>query len=287
MTHSRRPLRTPLLTAFLALALALAGAGGVAAASAAAGAPAGYSGPATGEHLLKSVHSAGTPATVTDYTSHNWDGYFATDASHSTDFTAISASWTEPTATCNSKTSYAGFWIGFDGWWDQSVEQDGAAVECVRGTPTYNVWWEMYPYNSVQNGFSINPGDKIQASVTYSASTAEFTMVVKDATSGQTLTKSSKCHSDQDGCQRSSAEIISEDIGGGNDTDGLFYLPDYGTAAYANASVTDSSGHTGTLSDSAWQLGLVSEVSSTNITKQSTSSLNSTGTSFSTTWQHQ
>jgi hypothetical protein len=65
----------------------------------------------------------------------------------------------------------------------------------------------------------------------------------------------------------------------------MFPLPDYGTETYKSVSVTDTSGHTGPLSDSAWQLGRVTEVSS-GITKQTTSSLTSGGTSFTTTWQH-
>ena len=296
MTRSRRILRLPLVAAALASALALAGLSGAATASAAADSVAapgsahvsapGSAGPASGRHLVTPKIGLAGMNTVTDYTSHNWDGYFATAANDGTDFTSISAQWVVTAVTCTSKTSYAGFWIGFDGWWNGSVEQDGTGAECVRGTPSYNVWWEMYPYNDVQNGFSVKPGDAIKATVSYSASTKLFTMTVADLTSGQTLNKTSKCHSDQSGCQRSSADVISEDIGGGTDTDGLYYLPDYGTEAYQSVSVTDTSGHVGSLTDSAWQVGLVNEVSSTNITKQSTSALSSNGASFSTTWLH-
>ena len=298
MTRSRRRLRLPIVAAALASALAMAGLSGATAsavsvpvsvtatgAGAAASAP-GSAAPASGRHLVAPEIGLGGMNTVTDYTSHNWDGYFATAANDGTDFTSISAQWVVPAVTCTSKTSYAGFWIGFDGWWNDSVEQDGTDAECVRGVASYNVWWEMYPYNQVQNGFSITPGDTIKATVSYSAGTKLFTMIVVDVTNGQTLNKSSKCHSDQNGCQRSSADVISEDIGGGTDTDGLYYLPNYGTATYTNISVTDTSGHVGSLSDSAWQAGLVNEVSSTSITKQSTSALSSNGTSFKTTWLH-
>ena len=286
MTRSRSILRLPLLAAALGAALAVAGLSGAATASAAAVSSPGSAGPATGQHLVTPKIGLGTMNTVTDYTSHNWDGYFATAANDGTDFTSISAQWVQAAVTCTSKTSYAGFWIGFDGWWNDSVEQDGTGAECVNGTPSYNVWWEMYPYNDVQNGFSIKPGDTIKATVSYSASTKKFTMTVADVTNGQTLSESSKCHSDQDGCERSSADVISEDIGGGTDTDGLYYLPNYGTETYQDISITDTSGDVGSLTDSAWQVGLVSEVSSTNITKQSTSALSSNGASFSTTWLH-
>lgn len=52
-----------------------------------------------------------------------------------------------------------------------------------------------------------------------------------------------------------------------------------------SASVTDTSGHTGPLSDPAWQLGKVTEVSG-GVTKQTTSALSPDGTSFTTTWHH-
>ena len=275
--------RIPLLAASAAAALAMAGLTGTADAAAAAGPAAG---PASGQHLVVSPNLV-RPDSTTAYTSHNWDGYFTTDSSDSTDFTAVSAQWVEPKVTCNSNNSYAGFWIGFDGWWNESVEQDGTAVECTKGKPSYHVWWEMYPYNEVQNGFAISPGDKITASVTYSASTQKFTMKVTDTTLGKTLSVSQKCHSDQAGCPRNSAEVISEDIGGGTDTDGLFYLPDYGTATYLDVSVTNAAGHTGTLSDPAWNLGEVTEVSSTSVTKQNVSAISSNGSSFSTAWLHQ
>ena len=243
-----------------------------------AGAPA-----ATGKRLVRGPHRAGNVASITNYTSNNWDGYFTTLNSHKTDFTAISATWTQAAVTCGTKESWAGFWVGFDGWWNGEVEQGGSEAHCISGTPHYNVWWEMFPFNSIQTTFAIAAGDTIHASVTYAPSTKKFTIVVQDVTSGKTLTKVTACRTGQHGCPRSSVEIISEDIGhfGG----GLFPLPDYGTEAYSSASVTNTAGHTGSLSDPAWQLGDVTEVSGT-ITKQTTSALSPDGTSFSTTWHH-
>jgi hypothetical protein len=268
------------------LGLALLSGAGPAAARISPLATAGARAPAAhGKHLIRAAHQEGLARIVTDYTSNNWDGYFATAASQSTDFTAISATWTEATVTCSSKNeAWAGFWVGMDGWWNGSVEQGGTEAICLNGSPQYSVWWEMFPFNSIQVGFAINPGDTIHASVTYKPSTKRFGIVVKDITSGKTLTKNVACHPDQGGCQRSSADVISEDIehfGGG-----LFPLPDYGTETYKNVSVTDTSGHTGPLSDSAWQLGRVTEVSS-GVTKQTTSGLKPGGRSFTTTWQHQ
>ena len=274
------------LAGAVSLASVLLGGAGSAMAQVSPSMRAGGRGPAAhGKHLIRAAHREGPARSVTNYTSNNWDGYFATDASHSTDFTAISATWTEAKVTCSSKNeAWAGFWVGLDGWWNGSVEQGGTEAICLNGSPQYSVWWEMFPFNAIQVGFAIKPGDTIHASVTYKPGTKKFDIAVKDLTSGKTLTKNIACQQGQGGCQRSSADVISEDIAhfGG----GLFPLPDYGTETYKSVSVTDTSGHTGPLSDSAWQLGHVTEVSS-GVTKQTTSGLKSVGTSFTTTWQHQ
>jgi hypothetical protein len=293
MRHSLRVLRLPVLAGVVSLSLTAFA--GIMPASASSGPRAsshvtarGPSVPAAlGQRLVSRAHRDGPARSVTDYTSHNWDGYFTTAASHATDFTAVSTKWVEPAVTCNSKNAWAGFWVGLDGWWNGSVEQGGTEAHCIHGTAHYNVWWEMFPHNDVQTSFAISPGDTIQASVTYVASSKMFDIVVRDLTSGMTLTKDTPCLSGQGGCQRSSADVISEDIGGGSAPDGLFYLPDYGKQMYSSASVTDTSGHTGPLSDSAWQLGHVNEVSSAGLTKQTTSALSSGGTAFTTTWHHQ
>lgn len=281
----------PILVVATSLSLATttgpaAGAAGAGAARTASRPWVAYAPPAAGQHLIRRAHRDGGPDLITNYTSNNWDGYFATASSHGTDFTAVSATWTQAAVTCSgSAEEWAGFWVGMDGWWNDVVEQGGSEARCLNGSPVYNVWWEMYPFNAIQTGFAIRAGDTIHGSVTYVPSTQMFDIVVKDVTTGQTLTEDTPCQSGQQGCPRTSASIISEDITNLG-TGGLFPLPDYGTETYSSASVTNTSGHTGSLSDPAWQLGDVTEVSG-GITKQTTSALNSAGTSFTTTWKHE
>jgi hypothetical protein len=245
-----------------------------------------YAPPAAGQRLALGARRGEGADSITNYTSNNWDGYFATAANEGTDFTAVSATWTQAAVTCGGTAQqWAGFWVGMDGWWNDVVEQGGSEAQCINGSPQYNVWWEMYPFNAIQTGFAIHAGDTIKGSVTYVPSTQMFDIAVKDVTTGQTLTENTPCQSGQQGCPRTSADIISEDITNLG-TGQLFPLPDYGTETYTSASVTNTSGHTGSLSDSAWQLGDVTEVSG-GVTKQTTSALNSAGTSFTTTWKHQ
>ena len=100
---------------------------------------------------------------LSDVTSTNWSGYADTGSS----FSDVSASWTEPGATCSSRTtSLAAFWVGIDGYSSDSVEQDGTLIECYDRTAYQFTWWEMYPTNDVQVvGETAAAGDAITASV--------------------------------------------------------------------------------------------------------------------------
>ena len=66
-------------------------------------------------------------------TSTNWSGYAVTGANGS--FHSVSASWTEPTATCTGSAKYASFWVGLDGFSSNSVEQTGTDSDCSGRTP--------------------------------------------------------------------------------------------------------------------------------------------------------
>jgi len=244
---------------------------------------------ALGRHFLHRSSTAGGGAGGS-FTSWNWDGYFASEAgspSNQTTFNEVQAQWKVPSVTCDPNTSieWHGSWVGLDGWYSGSVEQGGTQEICINGTPSYSVWWEMWPFNDIQTGFSVIAGDTVQASVTFNQATSEFDIVVHDVTSGQTLTQDTPCQQGQSGCVRSTAEVISEDIGGGSDVDGLYPLPDYGTNTFTNVSLTDVNGHTGTLTNSNWTANEVTEVSSQGVTKQTTGPLSPDGSSFTTTWQ--
>jgi hypothetical protein len=85
----------------------------------------------------------------------HWDGYVAVNTANSnaTEFNAVSAHWTVTPITCDPTEvgpQFASFWVGFDGWHNGSVEQDGITAACSQGqtTPEYFAWWEMFPFNS-------------------------------------------------------------------------------------------------------------------------------------------
>lgn len=78
--------------------------------------------------------------TVTE--SNNWSGYAVTGAS----FTQARGSWTVPAVDCTAvPDSSASFWVGIDGWDNDTVEQTGTDSDCNGETPVYYAWYEFVP----------------------------------------------------------------------------------------------------------------------------------------------
>ena len=96
-------------------------------------------------------------------TSSNWAGY----ASKSP-FSSVSASWVQPAVKCTSKTSYASFWVGLDGYSSNTVEQTGTLAYCNGGKATYYAWVEFYPRAPHYFGVTVAAGDALHGSVTES-----------------------------------------------------------------------------------------------------------------------
>ena len=164
--------------------------------------------------------------------STNWSGYAATGKNGA--FTSVSASWTEPTATCTSSSDkYAAFWVGLDGYNSDSVEQTGTDSDCAGRTPDYYGWYEMYPAYPVDYSNPVSPGDSMSASVTFSG-TETYTLVLKDVTRGWTKTITKK----EAGLDRSSAEVITE---APSSESGVLPLADFGTVDYTAAKANGAS----------------------------------------------
>jgi hypothetical protein len=268
-----------LATVIVAVAVATA----VAGASAAVHRPArtGYAGTVDG--LTRQPLGSRTSQ---QFTSRNWAGYVTYAASHGTDFDVVKATWVQPAVTCEAAGAWTVFWVGLDGWWDNTVEQGGSSAQCsaAGGPASYALWWEMYPTNAIQTVLAINVGDTINASVVYSTSTSVFTIHVKDVTTGKGFTRHEMCGGGLI-CSRSSADVITEDVGqfGGG---GYFPLADYGTMGYTNAHATDITGQKGSISSRHWLNAAVTEASG-GTTYATVSPLASRGTAFDVTWQHQ
>jgi Peptidase A4 family len=241
----------------------------------------GYAGRATGIRQSPTVADASQ-----QFTSRNWDGYITYASSHGTDFNTVKATWVQPSVTCAAAGAWTVFWVGLDGWWDNTVEQGGSEARCgaAGGPATYSLWWEMFPTNAIQTVLAINSGDTISASVSYVTTTSMFTITVKDLTSGTSFSKHEACATNLV-CSRSSADVITEDVGkfGSN---AYFPLADYGTMGYTNAGATDTAGHKGSISGKNWLNAAVSEISG-GVTYATVTRLSAHGTAFSAIWQHQ
>ena len=182
-------------------------------------------------------------------TSANWSGYVDTNYKAKGNFTKVAATWNVPEVApapndCSAGTfatgeGLAGFWIGLDGYGGSTVEQTGTATECYAGSEYYWSWYEMFPNPPVVIG-TVNPGDKISASVTSTSS--GYALVLDDLTSGVSNKVVKSCPGGST-CRNRSAEVIAEAPGGcasgpGQACRGKQYLlPDYRWVAFHGISV--------------------------------------------------
>jgi hypothetical protein len=208
--------------------------------------------------------------------STNWSGYAAKGAT----FKTVSGSWTQPAVNCSpAPNGIVVFWVGIDGYTSGTVEQDGTLAQCINGVPSYFDWWEMYPTNAVQIVHSISVGDAFTSSVNYTGS-GHYTLTVTDKThASSSFTTNQTCGS----CVRSSAEWIAEApccVG-----QNPYPLPNWGSIKFSKSSATNDSGHSGTISDPAWQNDEITMVNGSGQVKAQPGSLKKGGKNFTVAWQ--
>jgi hypothetical protein len=185
--------------------------------------------------------------------SSNWAGYRA-ETQDGNGFTRVAGSWTEPSADCSTSSGHASFWVGLGGSGandseSDSLEQAGTAVDCdASGNATHTAWYELLPAAPVQLDLKVSAGDHMSSSVTINGSAV--TITVSDSTTGQSTTKNLTMPNQPD---VSTAEWIAEAPSHCDNTSGCqpLTLANFGKVSFTNASAT-ASGHTGTISDSAW-----------------------------------
>jgi Peptidase A4 family len=135
--------------------------------------------------------------------SFNWSGY--ADHGAAGTFSSVSATWRQPGTVCSPEQELTAFWVGLDGFDNQTVEQDGTLSYCFEGAAYYYTWWELFPGGSVTVGSTVQPGDLITASVHRSGTnyTLSLTDVNHPANSFSTVQSCTTCEND-------SAEWIAE-----------------------------------------------------------------------------
>jgi len=242
---------------------------GLVAASLAAGSPASTS--ARTAAALKH----GPPAFLIGHSSSlNWSGYSSYSGNGT--FTDAKGSWTQPTATCSTKTSYSSFWVGLDGYKSNSVEQLGTEADCSHGRPVYYAWWEMYPNpsHSIQV-VSVKPGVSYSAEVHYNGG-GSFTLSLSGG-GGQSFTTTQTLSNPS----LSSAEWIAEapSMCAGN----CRPLP---LANFGKVNFSGSSANGNAINNSAWSYDPLTMVTSGSTVKASPSGLDASGSAFSVSWAH-
>ncbi|WP_300602588.1 G1 family glutamic endopeptidase [Trebonia sp.] len=209
---------------------------------------------------------------LTSVESTNWSGYADTGSS----FAQVAGSWTEPSASCSSRTeSLAAFWVGIDGYSSDSVEQDGTLIECYRGAAYQYTWWEMYPANDIQVvGSTLAAGDAITASVVRSGTS--YTLAVTDTThTADSFSTTQTCSR----CANSSAEWIAEAPSGSG---GIYPLADFSSWSDSGSTVTEgtTAGVISSFTDDE-----ITMVDNSGAVKALPGALNSSGNGFSVTWE--
>jgi hypothetical protein len=215
------------------------------------------------------------------FLSYNWGGYAVTG----TDFTDVKGSWVVPSTNCAaSPNAWLAQWVGIDGANSGTVEQTGIAVWCDETTPVYYAWVEFFPNpTQVIERITVTPGDTFYAEVSYSNSTQDFTVLIKDETTGDYYTESQAVP----GAARSSAEWIAE---APSFPTGILNLADYGTA-YFGANYTAQSPNeatdsttTGVIKSFGSAVEKIYQIDYTQFEEQGPSTLANDGSSFYMTW---
>jgi hypothetical protein len=133
-------------------------------------------------------------------------------AAESGTYTSSSASWLQPTISCDGTSSDLAVVAALDGISDATIEEVGVEAGCggsSGSTIGYDeAFYEFYPNEPVYLTNPVSPGDSITATITASGA-GTFTVSVLDATKGWKYTKTVAFG----GAPLSSAEVVAQDNG--------------------------------------------------------------------------
>ena len=151
------------------------------------------------------------------YESDNWAGYAVVGNA----FTEARGSWTVPSVNCRvNPNGAASFWVGIDGWDNNTVEQTGTESQCNGLELVTYAWYEFAPKTgvTVQN-MRVTPGEDMEAVVHYNGS--KFVVTILDLATGKYFRTSEAVPR----AHRASAEWIAE-------SNGYSGLPDFGAVGF-------------------------------------------------------
>jgi hypothetical protein len=129
--------------------------------------------------------------------SNNWSGYNQGLLEKSTTFSAISGTWTVPTATQHKagEAESSATWVGIGGGCletsctatDNTLIQAGTGQDVdSSGKPTYYAWYELIPVPSTTVALPVSPGDTVRVDIAQTVP-AVWSIAIHDVTSGKSF----------------------------------------------------------------------------------------------------
>ena len=116
----------------------------------------------------------------------------ASSTTTKTSFSAVSGSWTQPTADCGAGSpSHSAFWVGLGGYSGDHLEQTGTSADCsATGQASYSAWYEVIPAPSLTiSKMKVSAGDHMHAAVSQVVGGVDlWKITLQDLTKNETYT---------------------------------------------------------------------------------------------------
>ena len=220
--------------------------------------------------------------------STNWSGYVA--AVNKTGVTCVEGSWVEPSVSCPRTGHQAvAIWIGIDGFSAKALGvpatsvlvQIGTQANCNDGVATHGAWHAILPGEAAEVPIlaTLHAGDHVSARISYAS--GQFTLVIYDREAAFSFSLTAPAP----GAPRKTAEwIVEAPATHCPGTCAPVPLPKFTTITFTDARATIA-GQRSSINDDSWSNVKLLMVRS-GITRASTSSLSSHGTSFKVTFVH-
>jgi len=225
--------------------------------------------------LIFAAALVAAPAAMANTTrSTNWAGYAVHRPGVS--FREVSATWTQPDATCVPGTlSYSADWVGLGGYKPTSdaLEQTGTEVDCnSAGKVVSSAWYELVPAPSRTISLAVAPGDVMHATVTVTGHQVviELDNLTRHKSFHKTLTTPSIDVSSAEWIVEAPSECLSQFACQ------ALPLADFGSVPFSSATATSSTGAVGSITNHRWsrtRIDLIAGTQSLIVARSATASV--------------
>lgn len=209
-----------------------------------------------------SLRASASPASGPPYPLNFDYGYADTNRSGNT-YSHVEGRWVVPQTTCTHPTTETAFWVGLDGYSNDSQEEAGVLVRCSNERHYISTFYYMPgDYQEHLVGRTVKKGNKIRASITVTGTTYKLT-VTDLSNRANSFTRTETCPATT--CPDTSAEWVTGPGMG------------FSMAKFSSWKLMDATATSGTAT------GPISSFPDQNINNYA-SPLNSTGAGFTANW---